>query len=278
MSKVRNQKLIKRLNSIAKQVREDIVRTSFLSKSAHIAASLSAVDILVALYFEILNVNSDDPFSSDRDRFILSKGHACLGLYATLKRAGFINQVQLESFCRDGGCLGGHPELGRIAGLEASTGSLGHGLSIGEGMALSSKHDKKKNKVFVLLGDGECNEGTVWEAAMSSSHFKLDNICAIIDYNKLQATGKTQDVMSLEPLKSKWHAFGWEVKEINGHRMNEIVATLKRAPFKKNKPSLVIAHTIKGKGISFMENKLIWHYRPPNQKEMNRALKELAKN
>ncbi|MBU2541415.1 MAG: transketolase [Candidatus Omnitrophica bacterium] len=277
MRKVPNQKLIKRLNLVAKEVRQDIVRTSFSSKSAHIAASLSAVDILVALYFEILKVKSNDSLWSGRDRFILSKGHGCLGLYATLTRAGFLSQAQLKSFCRDGGCLGGHPEFGRIPGLEASTGSLGHGLSIGEGMALSFKHGRKKNKVFVLLGDGECNEGSIWEAAMSISHFKLDNICAIIDYNKLQATGRTEAIMALEPFKKKWEAFGWQCKEINGHRMNEILAALKSIPFKKNKPSLIIAHTVKGKGISFMENKLIWHYRPPNEKEMMRALKELSK-
>ena len=231
----KHSKKIEKLKELAKEIRQQVLRVSCLSKSAHVAASLSTVDILVGLYFSALKIRPSNPCWPARDRFILRKGHGCLALYATLNKVGFISASQLESFCRDGSCLGGHPEFGRISGIESSTGSLGHGLSIGLGMALAFKADQKKNRVFVLLSDGECNEGSVWEAAMSASHFKVDNICAIIDYNKLQATGRTKEIMSLEPLGKKWDAFGWASKEIDGHNIREIVSALKGLPFKRKK-------------------------------------------
>ncbi|MEW6008948.1 MAG: transketolase [Candidatus Omnitrophota bacterium] len=265
----------KDLRLMACQIRRDILKTACKAKSAHIGSSLSIVDLLVVLYFDILHLKRKDPFWSGRDRFILSKGHGCLALYVILTKLGLVSKGDLELFCANGGCLGGHPEFNKDIGLEASTGSLGHGLSIGLGMALSFKKDKKNNRVFILMGDGECNEGSVWEAAMAASHFKTDNICSIIDYNKMQATGKTEEVMSLEPLREKWEAFGWVVEEIDGNNIKEISKVLEKLPFQKYRPSAVIAHTIKGKGVSFMENNLTWHYQPPSEEDLKRAFKEL---
>ncbi len=266
----------KEYQDIAREIRCRILRMHVKSRSSHIGSALSIVDILVCLYFNILKNNCLNPNEECRDRFILSKGHACSALYAILAKRGFCSDKVLEGFCADGGKLLGHATWGNTPGVELSTGSLGHGLSVGIGMALSARYDKKNFRVFVLMGDGECNEGSVWEAAMFAGFYKLDNLVAIIDYNKLQAFGTTAEVMDLEPFADKWAAFGWSVREINGHDCQQIIDSLNKIPFKKNKPSLVIAHTIPGKGVSFMENKLMWHYKSPTEEDLKKALQELA--
>lgn len=262
-------------SQISKQSRKKILKMIFDSQSSHIGSALSCVDILTVLYFKILSIDPKNPLAENRDRFILSKGHAASALYATLAQRQFFPEKILDTYCLNGGELPGHSTMNCVPGVEVSTGSLGHGLSIGTGIALAGKRDNKNYKVFVLISDGECQEGSVWEAAMFSSHHKLDNLITIIDYNKLQAFGRTNDVINLEPLKDKWISFGWQVQEIDGHNFNEIEKVCEKLPFEKNKPSIIIAHTIKGKGISFMENKLEWHYKSPNKEEYNLAIKEL---
>jgi transketolase len=260
---------------IATEIRKKIVEMCAVSKSSHIGSALSTVDILVSLYFHILRIDPKRPYTDTRDRFILSKGHACAALYAVLASRGFFSKATLNRYAIDGGRLFAHATMGTIPGIEASTGSLGHGLSIGIGMAISGKYEKKNFRVFVLLSDGECNEGSVWEAAMFASHHKLDNLIAIVDYNKLQAFGRTNEVVNLEPFAEKWRSFGWSVKEIDGHDFRQLIPTFEKIPFKKSSPCLIIAHTVKGKGISFMEDKLEWHYKSPNEVELGMALKEL---
>jgi transketolase len=257
---------------IAREIRKKILKMIFTSQSPHIGSALSCVDILTVLYFKILAIDPKNPWLENRDRFILSKGHAASALYATLAQRGFFSEEVLNSYCLDGGKLPGHSTMHCVPGVEVSTGSLGHGLSIGAGMAIAAKGDNKNYRVFVLMSDGECDEGSVWETAMFASHHKLDNLIAIIDYNKLQAFGRTNNVLNLEPLKEKWISFGWAVKEIDGHNFTEIEKSLN---IRRSKPSVIIAHTIKGKGISFMENKLEWHYKSPNKEEYNLAIKEL---
>jgi len=260
---------------IARTIRSDIVRMHFNAGASHIGSALSCVDILVGLYFSVLKINPKNPQDKNRDRFILSKGHAVSALYATLAERGFFPRSRLNDYCKNGSCLVGHSTKDAVPGVEVSTGSLGHGLAIGIGMAISAKYDRLKYRVFVLLSDGECNEGSVWESALFAGYHKLDNLVAIIDYNKIQAFGHVKEVLDLEPLKDKWKAFGWEAREIDGHSFTEIISMLKKVPFKKNKPSLIVAHTIKGKGISFMENRLEWHYKSPSREEYNLAMKEL---
>lgn len=260
---------------IAKEIRKKIVKMIFNSQTSHIGSALSCVDILTVLYFDILAINPEKPQDPGRDRFVLSKGHAVSALYATLALRGFFPEEVLEEYCIDGGRLSGHSTMGSVPGAEVSTGSLGHGLPMGIGIALAAKHDGNKYRVFILLSDGECDEGSTWEGAMFASHHKLDNLVAIIDYNKLQAFGRIKEVVNLEPLRDKWVAFGWAVKEIDGHNFTQIEEALHKTPFEKNKPSMVIAHTIKGKGVSFMENQIAWHYKSPNKEQLEVALKEL---
>jgi len=260
---------------VAKKARKEILNMIYRTRSPHIGSSFSIVEILVALYFKTLSLSPHNPKKEDRDRFILSKGHACPALYAVLLLRGFISRRFLDGFAVDGGTLGHHPNRDIMRGIEVSTGSLGHGLSIGAGMAIAAKYDRASRRIFVLLGDGEMNEGSVWEAVMFASHHRLDNLVGIIDYNKIQALGKTKEVENLEPLAQKWRAFGWKVREIDGHNLEEIINTLGNIPFREGKPTAIIAHTVKGKGVSFMENKLLWHYRCPDEEEYNKALKEL---
>lgn len=261
---------------ITYEIRKKILKMIYESQSSHIGSALSCVDILAVLYFKILTIKPESPLAEERDRFILSKGHAASALYATLAQRGFFSGDILDGYCIDGGKLPGHSTMNCAPGVEVSTGSLGHGLSMGAGMALAKKYDKEKSRIFVLISDGECDEGAVWEAAMSASHHKLDNLIAIIDYNKLQAFGRTSEVIGLEPLKDKWISFGWATREIDGHNYLEIEQSLSNIPFEKDKPNLVIAHTIKGKGVSFMEDKLEWHYKSPTKEEYNLAIKELS--
>lgn len=264
------------LERLSYKIRKQIIDMAVSAGGGHIAPALSTVEILLSLYFHVLKVNPRDPQWPERDRFILSKGHGCCALYAVLAERGFLSREALKTFCQDGHVMGGHPEYDKIPGIETSTGSLGHGLSVAVGLALAAKHDGNSHRVFVLLGDGECNEGSVWEAAMAASQFKLDNLVAIVDNNKLLATGFIKDIMSLEPFAMKWRSFGWKVREIDGHDINEISRTLNEAPFAEKKPSVIISHTVKGKGISYMENNPIWHYRLPNKEELSQAYEELS--
>ncbi len=263
------------LKNIAKEIRKKIFLMIYKAGGGHITPSFSVVEILTVLYFRILHFDKHDLRGADRDRFILSKGHASAALYATLAQAGIINKELLETFCQADGKLGGHPDLDAVPGVEATTGALGHGFPFSIGIALNGKMDKKTYRVFTVLGDGECQEGSVWEAAQFAAHHKLDNLTAIIDYNKLQAMGKISDILAIEPLVKKWESFNWSVREVDGHDIHALTVVLSRLPFKSGKPNLVIAHTVKGKGISFMENVPIWHYRLPNEKEMEICRREL---
>ena len=259
----------------ANTIRKSVVKMVARGGGGHIGSALSIVDIVTVLYFGVLKVDPSKPDWKERDRFVLSKGHGCVALYAALAHRGFFPVDLLDTFYQDGTTLLGHPELQKVPGLECSSGSLGHGLSIGVGFSLAAKADHLSYRTFVLLGDGECDEGSVWEAAMSAGHFRLDNLVAIVDYNKIQATGPTSEVMSLEPLAAKWRAFGWAVREVDGNDAGKVLSALSRVPFRAGKPSVLIAHTIKGKGVSFMENQVIWHYRTPDLGQEASALKEL---
>ncbi len=267
----------KELTKFARKIRKSIVLMCYYAGEGHIAPSFSCVELLVALYFKTLKLDMNNIDDENRDRFILSKGHAALALYATLAEKGIVDKKILNTFCQKGSILGAHPEAHLVPGVEFSTGSLGHGLPFGAGIALAGKMNKKKYRTFVLLSDGECQEGSIWEAAMFSSAHKLDNLVAVIDYNKLQSLGKIEDILSIEPFSDKWRSFGWSVKEVDGHNISQIIDTLKIVPFKKDSPSVLIAHTTKGKGVSFMENTPIWHSRlPSNKEEWETACKELG--
>ncbi|MEW6103061.1 MAG: transketolase [bacterium] len=260
----------------AKELRKTIFRTICKGGGGHIPSSLSIVEILTVLYYKILNIDNKNPKDPQRDRFILSKGHGCVALYAILADKGFFDKENLDTFGMRGSILGGHPDMYKIPGVEASTGALGHGFPFGVGIALAGKMDKKKYRVFVLLGDGECQEGSVWEAALFAPQYKLDNLIAIIDYNKLQAIDWVDNIISLKPLVDKWKAFGWETKEVDGHNISEMQDVFFSLPLVYDKPTLIVAHTTKGKGISFMKNVPVWHYRMPNKEEMAIAFKELG--
>lgn len=267
---------IEDLKIIAKKIRGTLIEMSHRTGAAHLGSALSCVDILVALYWNSIKIEPGDYNNPLRDRFIMSKGHAASALYATLAYRGFFPKALLETYAEDGGSLGEHPIPYSIPGLEVATGSLGHGLSVGIGMALAGKIQKKPYRVYVLMSDGECNEGSVWEAALFAPVHRIDNIVAIIDYNKWQATGRSNEVMALIPLKDKWSSFGWSVYEIDGHDMTELCNTLNNIPDGTGKPVAVVAHTVKGKGVSFMEDDNNWHYRIPTEDELNKALKELG--
>lgn len=259
------------LEEKARIIRRECLNMVMRNKSGHLAPALSCADIISGLFFEVMKLNPDDPKDENRDRFILSAGHKCLILYTVLAEMGFFPKEVLKTYCQLKSILGGHPDGSKIPGVEVSTGSLGHGLSIGVGLALAAKYLKKSYRVFVLLGDGETQEGSVWEAALSASHYQLDNMIAIIDYNGLSADGKIIDVMNIEPLKNKWESFGWSVIKIDGHNMNQIVSSLKNTPIFKSKPTVVIAKTIKGKGIPCMENKFDWHSKVPTEEQAKEA-------
>lgn len=258
----------------ARNVRESVLNLIYLTKSPHIGPSFSIVEILIALYFNHLNVSPENLSDPDRDRFILSKGHACASLYAVLAERGFLHNSDLDGFAKNSGTLEQHPKLDLSRGIEVSTGSLGHGLSIGAGMALSGKVDNRQYKVNVLMSDGELNEGSVWEAIMFAAHHKLNNLIALVDCNKIQALGNTKDIIDLEPLDEKWKSFGWHVQAIDGHNFEQISNALNS--LSSEIPNVIILHTIKGKGVSFMENQLLWHYRAPDDREYRMALRELS--
>lgn len=264
------------LKNKAKQIRKDILEMTTEAGSGHPGGSLSATDIMVALYFHKMRHNPKKPDWPDRDRFVLSKGHACPALYACLARAGYFQISNLKTLRKLGSCLQGHPEMHRCNGIEASTGPLGQGLSFANGIALAGKLDKKNYKVYVMIGDGECQEGNIWEAAMAAAHYKLDNVCAILDHNRLQIDGFVEDVMNIEPIAEKFRAFGWNAIEINGHDFEQIISALNESDAVKTKPTIIIANTIKCKGICSMEGKVEWHGKALSKEELPKALKELG--
>ena len=270
-----DEKLVQRLRKIALEIRKDVLLMTTKAGSGHPGGSLSAAEIIACLYFHHLRYDPENPRWEDRDRFVLSKGHICPALYSALSRAGFFPREVLWTLRKIGSILQGHPDMKKTPGVEASTGSLGQGLSIGVGMALAGRIDKKPYRVYVLLGDGELDEGQVWEAAMSAAHYSLDNLLAIVDYNGLQLDGPVDEIMSLEPLAEKWSAFGWHVIEIDGHNVRQILDALDFAERIKGKPTVIIAHTIKGKGVSFMEGKVEFHGKPLTEEQLKPALKEL---
>ena len=264
------------LTAVARKIRGLVVRMSHTGKAPHLGSSLSCVDILAALYWGVLRIDPRAPLDPGRDRLILSKGHAATALYATLACRGFFDESLLETFNRDGGSLPEHPCVQCVPGVEAATGSLGHGLSLALGMALAQRIRGPRFRCFVVLSDGECEEGSVWEAAMFAPAQRLDNVVAIVDYNKWQATGRSNEVMALDPLAAKWRAFGWTTHEIDGHDPAALQAVLERVPDGSGRPIAVIAHTVKGKGVSFMEDDNNWHYRVPTAEEVLAAREELG--
>lgn len=264
------------LARIAKQIRRHIVEMTGAAKSGHPGGSLSAVEIVTVLYWDVMNHDPADPKKEDRDRFILSKGHAAPVLYAAMAECGYTPVETLKTLRQLGSIYQGHPDIRFIPSLEASTGSLGQGLSLALGMGLAARLNRSTSRTYVMLGDGEIQEGQIWEAAMFGAYHKIDNVVAIVDYNKLQLDGFVKDIMELEPLAEKWRAFGWHVIELDGHNIPAVQAALAEAAATKGKPTVMIAHTIKGKGVSFMENNPKFHGVPPTPEEVQLALKELA--
>jgi transketolase len=260
----------------SKQIRQTIVRILKAARRGHVGAAFSLVEILRVLYDHILRYDPKDPHWSKRDRCILSKGHGCLALYTILAEKGFFPESELWKFCAPNGMLGGHPEH-KIPGVEASTGSLGHGLSIGVGMALNGRYEKSDHRTFVIIGDGESNEGSVWEAALCAGKHKLDKLTVIVDYNKQQSYATTMEVQDMEPFADKWRAFGFAAKEIDGHDVSTLKDTFSKLPLEEGRPSVIICHTVKGKGVSFVENNLKWHHKNKvTDEEVESLLKELV--
>jgi len=269
---------IKDSKQLSNNIRKHAVTMTSLGGSSHIGSILSIADILAVLYGSVLKYKSDNPQWPGRDRFILSKGHAGAGVYAALAESGFLSKDKLSTHYQNGSDLSGHVSHKGIPGVEFSTGSLGHGLPVATGMALAAKINKNKHRVVVLMSDGECDEGSNWEAILFAAHHELNNLVAIIDRNKLQSIHSTEDTLSLEPFSDKWKSFGWEVVEIDGHNHEEIFNACNDIGTPKNKPLCVIANTTKGKNVSFMENNVLWHYRSPQGDEYKAAMLELEKN
>ena len=263
---------------LAKEIRLSAVKMTHFGKSSHTGSILSVADLLAVLYSNILKISPKNPKAKDRDRFILSKGHAGAGVYAVLAELGFFEKEKLFSHCQNGSILSGHVSHKNVPGVEFSTGSLGHGLPVSNGIALAAKFRFSKYRTIVLMSDGECDEGSNWEAALFAAHHKLDNLFAIIDYNKLQSIKSTEETLGLEPFAEKWASFGWEVDVINGHSHKEIQNSFNRKNSSNGKPRCIIANTIEGYGVSFMENEVLWHYRSPQEEEYINAIKELDKS
>lgn len=260
---------------LARRIRKHCVLMTSRANASHIGSCLSMADILASLYGRALRVDPLRPAWPERDRFILSKGHGCAALYAVLAESGFFPMDWLETYYQNGAHLAGHATHKGVPGVEVSTGSLGHGLPLGTGMALAAKRDGRSHRVFVLLSDGECDEGSNWEAALFAPQHKLDNLVVIVDYNKIQSLGRVKDVIDLEPFAAKWRAFGWATRELDGHNLASLEEALSQVPFEPNRPSCIVAHTVKGKGVSFMEDKLQWHYSAPKGEELTKALDEV---
>lgn len=268
-------KIIDHLKQEALDVRRRVLSMITTAHASHIASSYSVVELVVYLYEKILRIDPKNPQNPNRDRFILSKGWGISTLYVVLARHGFFKSALLDTYCQDGSKFIGIATRNGTPGIEATTGSMGHGLPIGVGMALAAKIQKRKYRVFVLISDGECDEGSTWEAILQAGQHKLDNLVVIVDYNKWQSFGRIKDILDLEPLAKKFEAFRWSVKEIQGHDFSEIDRVLTQIPFASGKPTAIIAHTIKGKGVSVLEDRNEWHYKTPTEKEIEIAKKEL---
>ena len=264
------------LAKVAARLRGAVIDMSHAAGTPHLGSSLSCADIVAAAYWDALRIDPRRPHAPERDRFILSKGHAATTLYAALAFRGFFPEAILETYNKDGSALAEHPGPNCVPGVEAATGSLGHGLPIALGMALAGRMQGLPYRVYALLSDGECNEGSVWEAAMFAPAQKLENVCVIVDYNKWQATGRSNETLALAPLREKWAAFGWDAHEVDGHDLKALCALMRNVPNGSGKPVAIIAHTVKGKGVSFMEDDNNWHYRIPNQKEVADAKRQLG--
>lgn len=263
------------LIEVSRAVRRRVIELSYASKSGHIGSSLSCTDVLVAVYERFLRLDARRPQAPERDRFIMSKGHACVPYYCCLERAGLLPSKVLDAYGEEGGVLGHHPDASPELGIELGTGSLGHGLSVGAGIAFAAKLGGAGFRTVVMMSDGEQNEGAVWEAGMFAAQHRLDNLLGIVDFNKMQALGNSAEILGLEPLDERWRSFGWGVRRVDGHDFRQIEDALREFPFESDKPSVIIADTVKGKGISFMENSLLWHYRCPDPREFEAALAEL---
>ncbi len=270
--------IIKSIESISREMRIMMVKMVECARTGHLAPALSCADIVASLFFNIMNFNSKNYKDENRDRFVLSAGHKALALYAALSLKGILKTEELYTYCKFNSILGGHPDASKIPGVEISTGSLGHGLPIGTGMALAAKLKNLSYKVYVLVGDGELLEGSNWEAAFAANQYNLDNLILIIDRNELCADGSVEEVMDIEPLKEKWLSFKWSVLEIDGHNIEQLLDAFNRVPLTNGRPTVIIAHTIKGKGLSFMENKYEWHNKVPNEEQFKIAYEELQRS
>lgn len=269
---------VEALEKIAKRIRTNIIQEIYYAKSGHPGGSLSCTDILTVLYFNEMHINENEPNAEGRDRLVLSKGHASAALYATLAEKGFFEKEELITFRNITSNLQGHPDMNKIPGIDMTTGSLGQGLSVANGMAIASKIDHNGHRIYCILGDGELQEGQIWEAAMTASKYKLDNLCVIIDSNNLQLTGETNEIKGLshEDIEQKFRSFGFNTNIIDGHNIETIIEAFAKAKQSKDKPTAIIAKTIKGKGISFMENNPNWHGKAPNDDEYKKAIEELS--
>ncbi len=268
---------VEELEKMAVIIRCDIIDMICTAAAGHPGGSLSAADVVTALYFRVMRIDPERPDWPDRDRFILSKGHACPVWYAALAERGYFDKSHLKTLRQMGSILQGHPDMLKTPGIDMTAGSLGHGLPAGLGMALSGKLQQKDYHVFVVIGDGESQEGSIWEASMAAPNFKLDNLTAILDYNHLQNDYSVDDIMPIHPVVDKWQAFGWHVIEIDGHNMQQVVAALEEAKSHKGAPTMIVANTVKGKGVSYMENVCEWHGKAPCQEEADQALEELRR-
>jgi transketolase len=266
----------KKTIELALKIRQNVIRMTNAGKSSHVGSCLSIADIMAVLYGSVMNIDPQQPQMPDRDRFILSKGHAGAAVYATLAECGYFSKDILKTHYQDGSILSGHVSHKGVPGVEFSTGSLGHGLSVAAGMAYAAKLDAKPQQIFVLLSDGECDEGSNWEAIMFAAHHQLDNLTVVVDYNKIQSLDSVANTLALEPFTDKWRSFSWNVQEVDGHDHLALSEALSHSKIQQStKPQVIIAHTIKGKGVSFMENQVLWHYRSPQSEEFDSALEEL---
>lgn len=267
---------VNELQKYADRIRQGVIKAVYSAKSGHPGGSLSIAEILAVLYFNQMNIDEKNPKAKERDRLVLSKGHTAPALYSALALRGFFDMDELSNFRNINSNLQGHPDMKNIPGVDASTGSLGQGLSIANGMALGSKQDSEGVRVYCICGDGEIQEGQIWEATMTASHYKLDNLCLIIDNNNLQIDGKVNEVMSVYPIDEKFKSFGFETINVDGHNIQELISAFEQAKKVKGKPTAIIANTIKGKGVSFMENEASWHGKAPNEEQYKQAMKELG--
>lgn len=266
----------KELQKTATQIRMTIIKAVSAAGSGHPGGSLSAADILTTLFFKVMDVDPKNPQKPDRDKFILSKGHAAPVLYATLAEKGFFPKEDVLTLRKINGKFQGHPDMNKVIGVEMSTGSLGQGLSAAVGMAMANKIDRNPGRIYALMGDGEIQEGMIWEAAMSASHYKLDNLTGIVDWNGIQIDGRNDEIMTVTPVADKFKAFGWNVINADGHDINELIDAFEKAKRFKGKPSVIVAKTVKGKGVSFMENTNAWHGKAPDEDQTKKALEELG--